>query len=226
MQRLVIPLIFGLAGLAVLISLGNWQMRRLEWKQELLSKIEARIAATPVTLPDDPNQGRDDLLAVTLTGQVDQSQPLRVLVSQKQIGPGYRLISAFETEQGRLLLDRGFIRTSDPLPQAPKGLVQVLGNLRWPDDRNSSTPENDSAGNIWFARDLLPMAKALNTRPILVVNRQMSPAEQYVQPIPVGTGNIPNDHLQYAVTWYGLALVWGAMTLYFLWRNRRPETKA
>jgi surfeit locus 1 family protein len=106
------------------------------------------------------------------------------------------------------------------------GQVQVAGNLHWPDDRNSATPENDVAGNTWFARDVAQMAAQLQTRPLLVVARQISPAEAGVTPLPVDSSAIPNDHLNYAITWYSLAVVWAAMTLYFLWRNRRPKTKA
>jgi len=113
-----------------------------------------------------------------------------------------------------------------PMPALPLGQVQVAGNLHWPDDRNSATPENDVAGNTWFARDVVQMAAQLQTRPLLVVARQISPAEAGVTPLPVDSSAIPNDHLNYAITWYSLAVVWAAMTLYFLWRNRRPKTKA
>jgi surfeit locus 1 family protein len=103
--------------------------------------------------------------------------PLRVLVSQKQVGAGYRLISPFETAQGRVLLDRGFIPVADDIPPVPPDAVTVTGNLHWPDDRNDSIPENDVAGNTWFARDIAQMAQVLDTRPVLVVARNLSPAD-------------------------------------------------
>lgn len=224
MQRFLVPLIFGLTGIAVLVGLGTWQLQRLDWKRGILADIEARIAADPVALPAQPDPQSDRYLPVQITGQFGAADPLRVLVSQKQVGAGYRLISSLETEQGAILVDRGFIRVADDVPAAPGDTVSITGNLHWPDDRNSSTPENDVAGNTWFARDIAQMADVLSTRPVLVVIRSMKPAEQGVTPLPVDSSGIPNDHLEYAITWFSLAAIWAAMTGYFLWRIRRPET--
>lgn len=222
MRRYIIPVIFGLAGAAVLVGLGNWQLERLAWKEAILGDIRARITAPPAALPEQPEIETDRYLPVRLSGDIGQ-EALRVLVSQKQIGAGYRLISAFDTGARRVLLDRGFISVNDPIPAPPSGAVEVTGNLHWPDERLSSTPENDVAGNIWFARDLAPMAEILRTEPILVVARKMSVSEPGVEPLPLDIGGIPNDHLNYAITWYSLALVWLAMTGFFLWRMRQAE---
>lgn len=224
MIRILAPLLFGIAGVAVLVSLGLWQVDRLAWKRGVLADIEARIGAAPVALPLSPDAQADRYRPVTVTGQIE-ADVLRVLVSQKQIGAGYRLISALDTGAGRVLVDRGFIRVADALPPQPAGPVTVVGNLHWPDDRNSSTPDNDVAGNTWFARDLSEMAQVLGTAPVLVVARSLSPADPGVTPLPLDTSAIPNDHLQYAITWFLLAVVWAVMTLTFLWRNRRPKTK-
>lgn len=222
MRRYIIPVIFGLAGAAVLVGLGNWQLERLAWKEAILGDIRARVTAPPAALPEQPEIETDRYLPVRLSGDIGQ-EALRVLVSQKQIGAGYRLISAFDTGARRVLLDRGFISVNDPIPAPPSGAVEVTGNLHWPDERLSSTPENDVAGNIWFARDLAPMAEILRTEPILVVARKMSVSEPGVEPLPLDIGGIPNDHLNYAITWYSLALVWLAMTGFFLWRMRQAE---
>lgn len=220
MQRILIPLIFGLAGAGVLIWLGLWQMDRLAWKQGVLANIETRIAAGPVALPNLPEPARDKYLPVQMSGQFDEGA-VRVLVSQKQVGAGYRIISPFEGEGRRILVDRGFIKVDATLPAAPAGAVQITGNLHWPDDRLDSTPENDVAGNIWFARDIGPMAEALNTEPVLLVLRDMSQPDGAVTPLPVDTGGIPNDHLSYAITWFSLAAIWLAMTTYYIQRTRR-----
>jgi len=219
-QRILIPLIFGMAGAGVLIWLGLWQMDRLAWKQGVLANIETRITAGPVALPDLPEPARDKYLPVQMSGQFDEGA-VRVLVSQKQVGAGYRIISPFEGEGRRILVDRGFIKVDAALPAAPAGAVQITGNLHWPDDRLDSTPENDVAGNIWFARDIGPMAEALNTEPVLLVLRDMSQPDGAVTPLPVDTGGIPNDHLSYAITWFSLAAIWLAMTTYYIQRTRR-----
>lgn len=221
MSRLPFLLVVGLAGTAVLVWLGLWQMERLEWKEGILAGIEARIDDAPEPLPAVPDPARDAYQPVVLRGAVT-GETLRILVSRKQIGAGYRLVTAFDTGGRRLLLDRGFMRIETPAPPLPDGAVEVIGNLHWPDEITSSTPAPDRAENIWFARDIPAMAATLETEPLLIVARALTPSEAALEPMPVDTAGIPNDHLQYALTWFGLALVWAGMTLYYIWRARRP----
>jgi surfeit locus 1 family protein len=173
-------------------------------------------------LPDAAEPEADRYLSVEVTGQIGDTA-LRVLVSQKQVGAGYRVISVMDTGARRVLLDRGFIKVSADIPAPPEGMVTVQGNLHWPDERLSSTPENDVAGNIWFARDIAQMADVLGTEPVLVVARRLSVPEVGVSPLPVDTSGIPNDHLSYAITWFSLAAIWAAMTGVFIWRMRQAE---
>ena len=221
MTRTILFLVFGLAGIAVLVSLGVWQVQRLAWKEGVLAEIDARIAAPPVALPQTSDPETDKYLPVEMTGQFGAGV-LRVLVSQKRVGAGYRLITPFEVEGRSVLVDRGFIRVDQDLPPAPAGQVTVTGNLHWPDDRNSSTPDNDVDDNTWFARDIDQMADLLETEPVLVIARHLSQPSGAVTPLPVDSSAIPNDHLQYAVTWFGLAAIWTLMMLYFVYRLRNP----
>ena len=219
-RRVLIPLLFGLAGVGVLLGLGKWQLDRLEWKEGVLAGIESRIGADPVPLPETPYPEEDRYLPVEVTGVIEPGA-LRVLVSQKRVGAGYRLVSALDTGERRVLLDRGFVEVGADLPAPPGDPVTVTGNLHWPDDRLDSTPENDVAGNTWFARDVAPMAEVLGTEPLLVIARAVSPPEQGVAPLPVDTAGIPNDHFEYAITWFSLAGIWAIMTCVIIRRERR-----
>lgn len=220
MTRMIWPLVFGICGMAILVSLGVWQMQRLAWKEGVLADIETRIAAPPMAVPAAPDPVADRYLPVEATGEVGDDF-IRVLVSQRRIGAGYRVISPFETEGRRLLLDRGFVRVADAVPAAPAGTVRVTANLHWPDEVTGATPVPDTEANIWFARDVPALARALGTEPILLVAREMSEDEGALTPLPVDTSGIPNDHLSYAITWFSLALIWMGMTLYLLWRIRQ-----
>lgn len=224
-KNVAIPLVFGILGVAVLVSLGKWQVDRLAWKEGVLADIEARISADPVPLPEEVDRAADRYLPVTVSGRIEP-RSLRVLVSQKRVGAGYRLISPLDTGTRRVLLDRGFIPVEDEIPAPPDGRVTVTGNLHWPDDRLESTPENDVAGNMWFARDVARMAEALETEPVLVIAREITPPEQSVSPLPVDTGGIPNDHLEYALTWFSLAVIWAVMTGFFIRRQMRAGKEA
>lgn len=223
--KVLVPLIFGILGVGVLVSLGKWQLDRLAWKEGVLADIETRIAADPVTLPEEADPEADRYLPVTASGLI-APDTLRVLVSQKRVGAGYRLISALDTGARRVLLDRGFISVDDDIPDPPDSEVTVTGNLHWPDDRLDTTPENDVAGNMWFARDVARMAEVLDTEPVLVIARELSPPEDGVSPLPVDTSGIPNDHLEYAATWFSLAVIWAAMTAFFIRRQIRATKEA
>lgn len=223
MSRIFLPLVTGLIGTAILVGLGTWQMQRLEWKRGILTEIDARIGGDPAPLPVTGDPETDRYQPVRLIGTVEPEE-LYVLVSRKQVGAGYRVISPFVTEDGRrILIDRGFIPVAARDTDRDGGEKTVIGNLHWPDDRTSATPENDVSGNTWFARDIAPMAEVLNTEPLLVIARNMSPSDPGVTPLPVDTSGIPNDHLQYAITWFSLAVVWLVGTIALVWRLRQTK---
>lgn len=222
MRRYLFLLIVGLVGLGVLLSLGTWQIRRLSWKTSLLAEIDRRIATTPSALPAAPDPVSDKYLPVSLRGQFLPGE-LDVLVSYKQIGPGYRIVAPFDTGERLVLVDRGFVPTGARDADRDPGPVTVAGNLHWPDETDGFTPEPDRKAGIWFARDVEKMAAELGTEPVLVV--AASETDAGIRPMPVTTAGIPNDHLQYAMTWFGLAAVWAGMTGFFLWRTRtKPES--
>ena len=222
-KRMIFPILIGLVGAAVLIGLGVWQLQRLAWKEGILAAIEARIQADPVALPVAPNQEADQYLPVEVTGTFT-GEGLDVLVSRKQSGAGYRVIAVMETGGRRVLVDRGFLpeeMRAVPRPGPAAGEVTVRGNLLWPDEVDGYTPAPDAKTGIWFARDLPAMAQALGAEPVLIVQWAATLEDASVDPMPVDTTNIPNDHLGYAIQWFGLALVWLGMTAYLLWRIRR-----
>lgn len=219
MRRMMMPLLFGIAGVAVLLSLGVWQLQRLAWKEAVLSEIDSRITAAPVTLPQRPDPVADRFLPVRLVGKFT-GEDLDVLVSRKQIGPGFRVIAAFETDTGRrVMVDRGFVVDEARGLPRDKVALELAGNLIWPEEVDSFTPAPDAAKDIWFARDLPAMAAALKSEPVLVVAR--SDTGDGIEPMPVDRAGIPNDHLNYAITWFLLAIVWAGMTGLLLWRMRR-----
>ncbi|MEH6644799.1 SURF1 family protein [Sulfitobacter sp.] len=220
MRRSLFLVVIGLGGAAILLWLGFWQMQRLDWKLSVIADIDARIMAKPVALPEAPDQQNDSYLPVEVSGKVGEPY-LRVLVSQKEIGAGYRIISALDTGSRQVLLDRGFVPVALIEIPAQNDAVTVQGNLQWPQETDGFTPEADMDKNIWFARDVDAMAAALGTEPVLVVAKQTSFDDAPVMPLPVDTAAIPNDHLQYAITWFSLAAIWIAMSIAFILRARR-----
>ena len=221
-MKRVLFAVFSIAGTAVLLWLGNWQLDRLAWKQTVLEQIDQRIAASAVPVPLTPVPSEDTYLPVFAEGRFGQEY-IRVLVSQKRIGAGYRVISAFKTEGRRILVDRGFIDLSKSSDMQADQAVVVQGNLHWPDEVDGFTPAPDLEKNIWFARDVRALSEALQTQPILIVASQISPPDQNIKPLEIDSSAIPNDHLQYAVTWFSLAAIWIMMSGAFLWRSRKKK---
>lgn len=221
MRRYLIPLIFGIGGFAVLFWLGLWQLQRLTWKEGVLADIDARITAAPVAVPPSPDPEADRYLPVTATGDLVGTS-LRVLVSTKERGAGYRLVTPLVLEDGRrVMVDEGFVGLEENAAPGAAAGITVTGNLHWPDEVDSWTPEPDMSEGLFYARDVPAMASALGTDPVLIVARTVTGTDARATPLPVTSEGIPNNHLGYAVQWFGLAIVWLGMTLFLLWRIRQ-----
>lgn len=225
MKRVLAVLAFGLGGAAILLWLGLWQVQRLGWKEGVIAGIEARIAEVPQQIPAAPQAPGDEYLAVTAQGTL-AGPVIRVLVGLKERGAGCRIVQVLEgaghTVGRRLLVDRGFVPAENCKDPFRGGMLELTGNLHWPDEQDRFTPPPEPdwrEGGFWFARDLPAMAAALGAEPVLIVAR--SDTGEGIRPIPIGVEGIANDHLQYAVTWFGLALVWLGMTALLLRRISR-----
>lgn len=222
MRKIIFPLILGAGGVAVLVWLGFWQLERLYWKQDVLAEIDARISDAPVALPESATKSADNYSPVTFVGSAVGDE-IHVLVSGTAAGTGYRAITAVETEGRRILLDQGLLPLETKADERAPVQTEITGNLIWPDDQNDSTPAPDLGKNIWFARNVDTMAAALNTEPLMVVARTMTPADPRLTPLPVDTAGIKNDHFEYAITWFLLATVWAAMTAFLIRRTTRQK---
>jgi surfeit locus 1 family protein len=218
MRRYAFPVLMGIVGVAILMSLGFWQLRRMEEKRVYLDEIEARISNAPIPLPAAPEEARDKFQAVVAKGTFT-GEYLEVLAGQKGASPGVMVIEAFALPDGRrIMVQRGFIEEEARKVPRPPHEAKVEGNLHWPDDTNSFTPPPDEKTGLWFARDVPAMAAKLKTEPTLIVARE--PTGDGIAPMPVDTSGIPNDHWGYAIQWFLLAATWAGMTLFLLWRIR------
>lgn len=224
LRKLAFPLILGLAGCGVLISLGLWQVERLAWKEAILTDIDARLSAPHKPLSSFVNEAQDEYTRVMVTGQPTGAE-LHVLDSGTAAGTGYRVISKVETPLGAIMVDQGLLALDNKDAAPLTRQMRMTGTLLWPDDQNGSTPPPDLAKNIWFARNVPDMARALGTLPIMVVASQSDPADPRLTPLPITTAGIKNDHLEYAITWFLLAGVWAIMSLYLIRRTLRPRTE-
>lgn len=220
LKKSIVPILLGVVGAVILVSLGSWQVSRLAWKEAMLAEIEVRIAQEPVAL-QEVLVAPETFQAVQAEGRYLKGE-LHVLSSIKHVGAMYRIIAPFELSTGeKILVDRGWVPTEAKDQERPIGVATITGNYRIPEEVDGFTPPPDTDANIWFARDVDAMAATLNTDPHFIILRSQDPQTDTVTTLPVNTSGIPNDHLQYAITWFSLALVWLGMTGYWLWRIRQ-----
>jgi surfeit locus 1 family protein len=226
-----------LAAFAVLVGLGVWQLKRLEWKEALIARIDARTKAPPITLAEAEElvrKGHDaSYYRVKLDGHFHHAKELYFYaVSDGRVG--WHVITPLETADGEMILvDRGFVpdELKEPSARASgqiEGVVTVTGIACAPDRQTSFTPDNEPKANRWFWRDLPAMARAMFPHGTIEVAPFFLEAEN--SPVPGGWPeggqtrlDIPNNHLQYAVTWFMLAaallVIYG---LYVRSLRRRP----
>jgi surfeit locus 1 family protein len=220
---LVWPALLALAGLAVLIGLGTWQMSRKAWKEGLLALIAERARASPVPLGEALRRWREtgdvEYLHVRLTGGFRHEAERYVFAIDEQLGPGFHVYTPLETVDGQLvLLNRGFVpdRLKEPAlrPQGQlAGDAVVTGLARRPQSRAWFTPESDARRNVFYWPDFAGM---LGSLPPAWQGRQVVPFFVEADAGPANPGGLPkggvtrltlpNRHLEYALTWYGLAL--------------------
>ena len=206
-------------GLLVLVWLGSWQLQRLAWKENLINEITTRLNSDPRDMPMSPNSKDHNYYMTKIEGQI-QSDSIHILTSTKKIGPGFRVISTAILTDGRsILVDRGIISEKDKNLSFGSVGNSITGYLLWPNETDYFTPQPNLEKNIWFARDLEKMANFLRTEKVLIVATKLQQVSNFNVQDP--TINIPNNHLQYAITWFLMGVLWLAMTVYFFLKNVR-----
>lgn len=217
--------VFTLACLAVLIGLGLWQLERLKWKEGLIAQIEARSKGAPITLEEGiaiARKGRDpSYYRLRVEGRFHHAKE-RYLYATSDGRVGWHVITPLETADGDMVLvDRGFVpdMLKDPSSRALgqiEHVVTVTGIARSPEIQAIFTPDNEPQANRWFWRDLGGLARSMFPAGTIEVAPFFLDAEKSDVPGGWPEGGqtrleIPNSHLQYAITWFLLALCLGVI---------------
>jgi len=230
--------LFIVAAIGVLIALGTWQLERKAWKEELIAALDAKLAAKPTDLPARERWQRLDAVAdefrrVAFPVEFLPGQEALVYSSGSSLrpdvsGPGYWVFSPARLTGGSLVVvNRGFVPEGKQNPDTrregqPSGVVDIVGVMRWPEQRGQFTPKDEPEKNLWFDRDPAAMAAAKNWGTIapFYVDMEAPAAPGGLPKVGPLRASLPNNHAQYAVTWYGLAAVIFVSALFF-WRARR-----
>jgi surfeit locus 1 family protein len=237
LRRLVGPTIATVVGFAILCSLGDWQIHRLAWKENLLAEIGSRVHAPPQPLPSEsawPTLSPEDYeyRHVELRGVFENSKEALVFdpggEGKVDEGPGYLVLTPLRLDDGaHVIVDRGFVPMDfkNPATRASSeisGETTVVGLMRSPEPRNWFTPADDPAKGDWFTRDPIAMAKFFHLTRAAPFSIDADPVAEAPFGAPAGGAtalNIPNNHFSYAVTWFGLAGTLIGVYLAFAWRR-------
>jgi surfeit locus 1 family protein len=228
--------LFVLAALGVLVALGTWQLERLSWKEGLIAELDSKLAAKPTDLPARERWQRldaatDEFRRVAFPAEFLPGEETLVYSPGSALrpdvsGPGYFVFAPARLTGGSIVIvNRGFVPEGRQDPKTrtpPSGVVDIVGVMRWPEQRGAFTPQDEPAKGLWFARDPAAMAaaKKWGTVAPFYVDQEAPPAAGGLPKVGPLKAALPNNHLQYAVTWYGLALVILVAAVFF-WRARR-----
>lgn len=237
MQRLVLPLSV-LVAMLVLLGLGTWQMQRLAWKEALIAERDAGLTMAAVPLPqrfeNDESAKAFEFRTVTVTGTFRHDLEQLYGARARANVLGHHLLTPLVPVDGvAILVDRGWVPADKMHPASRpdgqrEGEVTVRGIARYraADRPGAFTPDNDPAAGEWYYYDLEAMEKALG----IALSPVVVEADDTPNPggLPIGGRTLitlSNNHLQYAITWYGLAVALIGVYIVFRRQNRaRPGT--
>jgi surfeit locus 1 family protein len=232
--KLLVPTVFSIVGLAVLVGLGTWQLNRKVWKDNILATLKSRGAAAPVqinaTWPGLPcHDQRDTGLVnpceyqpVTLRGTFDHARERHIFTAAPQApglgsGRGYWVFTPVRLDGSSktVFVNRGFVpedkkdQTSRVAGQ-PNQPVELTGLYRTAQERAAFDGQNDPGRNIWYVRSPSELWPAAADQPVderWAYIDLTGPVPAGGLPLPLaGKVELSNRHLEYAITWYGLAL--------------------
>ena len=197
--------------ISIFISLGTWQLIRLNWKTELLNKIDNSLKKEPVDLTSSLPE---DYLKIKTSGIIDFEKQIYLYSLNEKGKPGFNVVNPIKIDNKNFLLNRGWIPFDKKNSKEIDSFYSeiILGTLKRQNEPSKFKPKNDILENYWFTLDRKDVFE--------FTNRDFSPFIIYLSnnlelPKPKNiTVNIPNSHKKYAITWFSLAL---AIFLFYLY---------
>jgi surfeit locus 1 family protein len=225
------PTVFSVPAVLVLIGLGVWQIERLQWKEGLIAQRDRMVVAAPIPPPQTLDEARvNEFRHVVDSGVLLNDKEIFLAAASDSGRSGYQVLAPLREADGRIVfVNRGFIplELKDPAKRGagePAGTVQITGLLRIAPVKKPSffLPDNRPDLNLWFWVDLPAIAKAAavdNVAPFYI-DADKTPNPGGWPQGGVTRLELPNDHLQYAITWFALAIA--LIVIYVLYHRRNP----
>ena len=200
----------------ILLSLGFWQLYRLNWKLNLISEIENSLKNDPVELS---KTNKKNYLRIKASGEIDFDKQIYLYNLNESGKPGFEVINPIEIDNQNYLINRGWIKFDQKNNPEINSFNQqnIIGTLKLQSKASSFKPENDLKKNYWFTlnrEDIFTFTGKRFSNYIIYLNGG------YDYPKPkVITANISNNHKKYAITWFSMAISILLIYLYFRKKN-------
>jgi surfeit locus 1 family protein len=235
-SRVVLTLVT-LAAFGLLIALGVWQLQRRDWKNDLLARFEQALSKPPIPFepPPNANERTREFARVTATGTLEDAKTVKLLVptpeavrARTQDGFGYLLFTPLRLSNGVVFVNRGFVpRSAADRGDIKGGEATVTGILRLSEKPSWFLPAADLAKRLFFSADIPEMASTAG------ISGPGTVASEYIEAEPSKQASewpkardphellaaIPNRHLEYALTWFGLAAALAGVYGFFIARK-------
>ena len=221
-------MVCALPTLLVLIALGLWQLERLAWKLDVIGQREAALIAPARDLGANPERLDLDFARVRIVGRFLHQHEIHLVAPPRRGRLGYHILTPMIRDRATalVLVDRGWVprdrkQAASRLEGSPDGPVVISGIARQPGRPGWFTPDNEPDRNIWYWRDIqaIEAQRGIDLLPIIVEADGAPNRGGY----PIGGQTrivLPNNHLGYAITWFGLAVGLVAVYIAFHWRRR------
>jgi surfeit locus 1 family protein len=231
-RSVILASIVSAIGVAILISLGVWQLDRLAWKETLIATLQDRLSASPIDLPPRADWTKltpenSEFRRVRLHGTLSAPPAAYVYAGAPALrsdikSPGYFVFAPVRLPGGEtVVVNAGWVPTDRQ--HAPlAGVKDIVGYLRWPEQPGLFVSDHDAAGDVWFVRDPRAMAKVRGwgeVAPFYIDMETPVPTGGLPRPAPL-TVNLRNNHLGYAWTWFGLAATLAGVFSFWLYYGR------
>ena len=219
--------LFCLPLFVLLVGLGVWQLERLQWKLGLMAEMGRNLTAPPISLDQALQLRNAQYRHVRLTGLFENASEIYLYTTGPKGGAVYHVLTPIRVDGSReVMIDRGYVPAAlrDPASRPgsePKDRVTIVGIWRSPDMPGPFTPAPDLEHRTWFARDVSGMERLehLTLAAPAILEATASPNAQTWPRGGQTRVDLPNDHLQYALTWFLLA---GALVVvYFAYHRAR-----
>ena len=227
------PTVITAGAVLLAVGLGTWQVQRLFWKEGLIAARQANARAPVLDkLPATFRPDRDAYRRVTVEGRYLNDKEIYLAARSHRGNAGFHVVTPFALAGGgHILVDRGWVPLSvkEPIGRAAgqiDGPTKLTGYMRLPSVGGYFTPDNEPSGNIWYTVDIPAIGRKTG-----IADLKPFYLERDATPMPGGFPvggqtrlDLPNNHLQYVVTWYALAII--GLVIYILYHRRREREMA